>query len=129
MVTILLEIIYFVINMVRCHGWTCTHIISIVGGGGGTPLYISAPPPPPPPVAGVPHNVTASQRYYHRHRGAMYNTQCSFIPWAPYPETGVQHGDPLGPLFFWLVLHKLVVTIASDEKASHLLYLKWYIME
>ena len=34
---------------------------------------------------------------------------------------------PLGaPLFFCLVLHKLVATIASDEEASHLLYHKWY---
>ena len=41
-------------------------------------------------------------------------------------ETGVQQGDPLGPLFFCLVLHKLVATIVSDEKASHLLYHKWY---
>ena len=41
-------------------------------------------------------------------------------------ETGVQQGDPLGPLFFCLVLHKLVATIASDEEASHLLYHKWY---
>ena len=42
-------------------------------------------------------------------------------------ETGVQQGDPLGLLFFCLVLHKLVATIASDEEASHLLYHKWYI--
>ena len=41
-------------------------------------------------------------------------------------ETGVQQGDPLGPLFFCLVLHKLVATIASDKEASHLLYHKWY---
>eukprot|EP00731_Ephydatia_muelleri_P034186 Em0050g4a len=30
-------------------------------------------------------------------------------------ETGVQQGDPLGPLFFCLVLQKLVGTIATDE--------------
>ena len=41
-------------------------------------------------------------------------------------ETGVQQRDPLGPLFFCLVLHKLVATIASDKEASHLLYHKWY---
>ena len=41
-------------------------------------------------------------------------------------ETGVQQGDPLGPLFFCLVLHKLVATIVSDEEASYLLYHKWY---
>ena len=38
----------------------------------------------------------------------------------------MQQGDPLGPLLFCLVLHKLVATIASDEVASHLLYHKWY---
>ena len=41
-------------------------------------------------------------------------------------ETGVQQGDPLGPLFFCLVLHKFVATIVSDDEASHLLYHKWY---
>ena len=40
-------------------------------------------------------------------------------------ETGVQQGDPLGPLFFCLVLQKLVGTIATDEVSSHLLYHKW----
>ena len=40
-------------------------------------------------------------------------------------ETGVQQGDPLGPLFFCLVLHKLVATIVSGEEVSHL-YHKWY---
>ena len=33
---------------------------------------------------------------------------------------------PLGPLFFCLVLHKLVATIVSGEEVSHLLYQKWY---
>ena len=41
-------------------------------------------------------------------------------------ETGVQQGDPLGPLFFCLVLQKLVATIATDEESSQLLYHKWY---
>ena len=41
-------------------------------------------------------------------------------------ETGVQQGDPLGPLFFCLVLQKLVGTTATDEVSSHLLYHKWY---
>ena len=41
-------------------------------------------------------------------------------------ETGVQQGDPLGPLFFCLVLQKLVGTIATDEVSSHLLYHKCY---
>ena len=42
-------------------------------------------------------------------------------------ETGVQQGNPLEPLFYCLVLHKLVATIISDEEASHLLYHKWYV--
>ena len=41
-------------------------------------------------------------------------------------ETGVQQGDLLGPLFFCLVLQKLVATVATDEESSHLLYHKWY---
>ena len=43
-------------------------------------------------------------------------------------ETGVQQGDPLGPLFFCLVLHKLVATIASDEEAfvvPQMVYGRW----
>ena len=36
-------------------------------------------------------------------------------------EVGVQQCDPLGPMFFCLVLHKLVSAIAMDEDASRLL--------
>ncbi|KAL5475789.1 hypothetical protein EMCRGX_G025642 [Ephydatia muelleri] len=38
-------------------------------------------------------------------------------------ETGVQRGDPLGPMFFCLVLHKLAIAIVC----SSLLFYKWYI--
>ena len=41
-------------------------------------------------------------------------------------EVGVQQGDPLGPMFFCLVLHKLVSAIAMDEDASRLLFHAWY---
>ena len=41
-------------------------------------------------------------------------------------ETGVQQGEPLGPLIFCLVLQKLVATVASDDESSQLLYHKWY---
>eukprot|EP00731_Ephydatia_muelleri_P019171 Em0011g1211a len=43
-------------------------------------------------------------------------------------ETGVQQGDPVGSLFFCLVLQKLVATIASDDESSQLLYHKWHVL-
>ena len=42
-------------------------------------------------------------------------------------ETGVQQGDPLGPVFFCLVLHKLVTAIITDNECSSLLFHRWYI--
>ena len=42
-------------------------------------------------------------------------------------EQGVQQGDPLGPLLFSLVLHKLVHTFASDSEGSGLLFNMWYL--
>ena len=42
-------------------------------------------------------------------------------------ETGVQQGDPLGPMFFCLVLHKLVTAITTDNECSSLLFHRWYI--
>ena len=41
-------------------------------------------------------------------------------------EQGVQQGDPLGLLPFSLVLHKLVLSIASDSECSKLLFNLWY---
>ena len=37
-------------------------------------------------------------------------------------ESGVQQGDPLGPLFFALVLHQIVSSIDGDDECLHLLY-------
>ena len=42
-------------------------------------------------------------------------------------ETGVQQGDPLGPMFFCLVLHKVATAYATDDVCSSLLFHKWYI--
>ena len=42
-------------------------------------------------------------------------------------EQGVQQGDPLGPLLFSLVLHKLVRFIASDSECSELLFNMWFL--
>ena len=42
-------------------------------------------------------------------------------------ETGVQQGDPLGPLLFSLVLHKLVLSIAQDKDCLYLLSNRWYL--
>ena len=39
---------------------------------------------------------------------------------------GVQQGDPLSPMFFCLVLHKIVSAIVSDENCSSLLFHAWY---
>ena len=42
-------------------------------------------------------------------------------------ESGVQQGDPLGPMFFCLVLHNLVTAIVTDNECSSLLFHRWYI--
>ena len=42
-------------------------------------------------------------------------------------ETGVQQGDPLGPLFFALVLHRIVSSIDADDDCLNLLYQAWFL--
>ena len=42
-------------------------------------------------------------------------------------EHGVQQEDPLGPLLFSLVLHKLIRTIIEDTECSQLLLNSWYL--
>ena len=41
-------------------------------------------------------------------------------------ESGVQQGDPLGPLLFCLVLHKVVTAIAADSICSQLSFHSCY---
>ena len=41
-------------------------------------------------------------------------------------ETGVQWGDPLGPLLFCLVLQKVVSAISADDRCAELLFPAWY---
>eukprot|EP00731_Ephydatia_muelleri_P022329 Em0014g920a len=66
-----------------------------------------------------------------------------FLPWAswcygsqPYlwhpkchltSESGVQQGDPLGPLFFSLVLHKVIAAIDVDDDCLRLILQAWYL--
>ena len=43
-------------------------------------------------------------------------------------QSGVQQGDPLGPMLFALVLHKLVTTsIEVDDDCLHLILEAWYL--
>ena len=41
-------------------------------------------------------------------------------------ETGVQQGDPLGPLLFCLVLYKVVTAVAADSICPQLSFHSWY---
>ena len=42
-------------------------------------------------------------------------------------EAGVQQGDPLGPFYFSLILHHLILTIANDDKCKALQVNTWYL--
>ncbi|KAL5483977.1 hypothetical protein EMCRGX_G020399 [Ephydatia muelleri] len=42
-------------------------------------------------------------------------------------QSGVQQGDPLGPMLFALVLHKLVTSIEVDDNCLHLILEAWYL--
>ncbi|KAL5489004.1 hypothetical protein EMCRGX_G018041 [Ephydatia muelleri] len=42
-------------------------------------------------------------------------------------QTGVQQDDPLGPMLFALVLHKLVTSIDADDDCLQLLLEAWYL--
>eukprot|EP00731_Ephydatia_muelleri_P036196 Em0214g2a len=69
------------------------------------------------------------------------NVRIDLLPWASWcygqqpllqhplgtltSEVGVQQSDPLGPMFFSLVLHKLVSAIATDEDTAKLLFHAW----
>ena len=53
--------------------------------------------------------------------------------WHPmghiFSETGVQQGDPLGPLLFALVLQNIYIinAIDADDDCIHILYQAWYL--
>ena len=51
--------------------------------------------------------------------------------WHPmgriFSETGVQQGDPLGPLLFALVLQKIFNAIDADDDCIYILYQAWYL--
>ena len=42
-------------------------------------------------------------------------------------QSGVQQGDPLGPMLFALVLHKLVSSIEADDDCINLSFNAWYL--
>eukprot|EP00731_Ephydatia_muelleri_P022126 Em0014g717a len=42
-------------------------------------------------------------------------------------QSGVQQGDPLGPMLLALVLHKLVTSIEVDDDCLHLILEAWYL--
>ena len=42
-------------------------------------------------------------------------------------QSGVQQGDPLGPVLFSLAIHKLVTSIDADDDCFHLLLEAWYL--
>ena len=42
-------------------------------------------------------------------------------------ELGVQQGDPLGPLIFALVLHRIVQSIDADNDCLNILFQAWYL--
>ncbi|KAL5474501.1 hypothetical protein EMCRGX_G026456 [Ephydatia muelleri] len=46
---------------------------------------------------------------------------------GPFKFSGVQQGDPLGPMLFALVLQKLISTIDADGECLQLLLQAWYL--
>ena len=46
---------------------------------------------------------------------------------GPFKFSGVQQGDPLGPMLFALVLQKLISTIDADDECLQLLLQAWYL--
>ena len=55
-----------------------------------------------------------------------YSSTIVSFPRPAHSKTGVQQGDPLGPLFFDLVLQRIVSAIDADDECQDLLYQAWY---
>ena len=66
----------------------------------------------------------SSQSSYHGYLGAMGPTPCFGTHLA---RSLLQQGDPLGPLLFALVLHKLVASMEADDECFDLLIQAWYL--
>eukprot|EP00731_Ephydatia_muelleri_P017769 Em0010g867a len=59
--------------------------------------------------------------------GAMGPILCYGTLLAGCSESGVQQGDPLGPLLFALVLQKLVSSLDADDECAEILLQAWYL--
>eukprot|EP00731_Ephydatia_muelleri_P016679 Em0009g1103a len=94
-------------------------------------------PPPTPEVPYPMQSVTPSQQIMEDHNHTSHPDQLTNISLniktsgpqrgCVSSQTGVQQGDPLGPMLFALVLHKLVSSIDADDGCLNLILQTWYL--